>query len=122
MFSNPPKFCFELNILCLSNASARPGVPSLPFQIPVANPITGAVQLIQGTVQDGLKNLDDATRAVLASASEIPLVHPDGTVTVVPGGEAGLKSLAINPEAVVQAAPNIPSTELNPDAVSSSCR
>lgn len=85
-----------------------------PFQIPIANPLTGAVQFIEGTAKDGLKNLDDGAKAVLATAAEIPIVHPDGSVTVVPGGAAGLQSLQDNVAKVLASAPA--ATKLNPIA------
>lgn len=83
----------------------------LPFQIPVANPLTSAVQFVQGSVQDGLRNLDEGAKAVLATAPEIPLVHTDGTVTLVPGGLAGLQQLHDDAAKVIVGALNVESLD-----------
>lgn len=42
---------------------------------------------------------------MLANAAEIPIVHSDGSVTVVPGGAAGLQSLHENVAKVLASAP-----------------
>jgi len=109
----------------LGNSSNKAGAASTPpatnaanatqpFQIPFANPLTGAVQFIQGTAAEGLKNLDDGAKAVLANAAEIPIVHSDGSVTVVPGGAAGLQALHDNAAQVLSTAPA--ATKLDPTA------
>lgn len=108
---------FPLKIISFAQLATNDAKANTPFQIPVANPLTGAVQFIQGTAKEGLKNLDEGAKAVLATAAEIPIVHSDGSVTVVPGGAAGLQSLQDNVAKVVASAPA--ATKLNPigDAV-----
>ncbi|KAF9521106.1 hypothetical protein BS47DRAFT_1378494 [Hydnum rufescens UP504] len=94
-----------------ANAVQQPGdastakKPASLFPIPLNNPIGGALNLVQGGVESGLKGLGGATETVLSSAPQIPVPGLGDGVSLVKSGLDGLKNQA---GAVLTSAPQIP--------------
>jgi len=76
----------------------------IPLPIPLNNPIGGALNLVQGGVESGLKGLGGVAETVLSSAP-IPVPGVGDGVSLVKNGLDGLKNQA---DAVLTSAPHIP--------------
>lgn len=78
-----------------------------PFQLP-ANPITGAASLVQGTFDAGLKGLTSLSEQTIANAPSLPIVLPNGQLSIVQGGLDGLNALQNDAHKVLEGAPKLP--------------
>jgi len=77
----------------------------IPLPIPLNNPIGGALNLVQGGVESGLKGLGGAAETVLSSAPLVPVPGLGDGVSLVKNGLDGLKNQA---DVVLTSAPHIP--------------
>ncbi len=78
------------------------------FKIPITNPVTGALHVVQGGLDEGLKGLTDTAQSALEQAVQIPVIAKDGVVKVLPGGPDGLKAIQDNIDEAVKNAPKLP--------------
>src|SRR5258708_30943672 len=78
------------------------------FKIPITNPVTGALHVVQGGLDEGLKGLTDTAQSALEQSVQIPVIAKDGVVKVLPGGPDGLKAIQDNIDEAVKNAPKLP--------------